>query len=145
MMKRLSGQDSSVLFLHPSEKVVLAFSVVRLWSQSLFSPYNSSSRHRQRQPFQQMQPLPFKAKRQAVEERCMEAVRTESRGEESMQFHPPWRSLAGPSSQYHTSRRPYSESPNEHSCPHSAWQWSPPLPLSRLTMRNIAPIKPQRQ
>lgn len=67
------------------------------------------------------------------------------RGKGHIQFHPPWWSVAAPSSQYRTSRRPYSGSPNEHSCPHSAWQWSPPLPLSWLTMRNIAPIKPQRQ
>ena len=36
-------------------------------------------------------------------------------------------------------------SPNEHSCPHSVPQWSPPQPLSLLTMENIAPIKPRRQ
>lgn len=39
----------------------------------------------------------------------------------------------------------FRDSPNEHSCPHSAPQWSPPLPLSLFTMENIAPIKPQRQ
>lgn len=39
----------------------------------------------------------------------------------------------------------FRDSPNEHSCPHSTWQWSPPLPLSPLTMEDIAPIKPQRQ
>lgn len=39
----------------------------------------------------------------------------------------------------------FRDSPNEHSWPHSSRQWSPPLPLSLLTMENIAPIKPQRQ
>lgn len=119
MMKLLSGQASSVLFLPPSEEVVLAFSVVCLWSPSLFFSYDSSSWRRQRLPFQQTQPLPFRAKRQAVEERrqqerSREAGRTErrdeeKRGEKSMQFHPPRRSPAAPSSQYPTSRRPYSE------------------------------------
>lgn len=39
----------------------------------------------------------------------------------------------------------FRDSPNEHSCPHSAPQWSPPQPLSQLTKGNIAPIKPHRQ
>lgn len=56
---------------------------------SLLFFYDSSSWHRQKHPFQQMQPLPFKAKRQAVEERrqqerSMEAVRTERRGEQAV-------------------------------------------------------------
>ena len=108
-------QGSSVLFLPPSEEVVLAFSVVPVFDPLLSSlSYDSSSWRRQRLPFQQTQPLPFRAKRQAVEERrqqerSMDAGMTERRAEESMWFHPPRRSLAAPGSQYPTSRRPYSE------------------------------------
>lgn len=70
----------------------------------------------------------------------------ERREEKSMQFHPPWRSRAAPRlSVPYLQKTLFRDSPNEHSCPHSAPQWSPPLPLSPLTMENIAPIKPQRQ
>lgn len=117
-MKLLSpGQGSSVLFLPPSEEVVPAFSrrpslIPVLSSFSCDSP----SWRRQRLPFQQTQPLPFRAKRQAVEgrrqrERSMEAGRTEGgRREErrTCSLTQPRRSLAAPSSQRPTSRRPYS-------------------------------------
>lgn len=111
-MKLLSGQGLSVLFLLQSEEVVLAFSVVRLWSQSLFFSYDSSSWRRQRLPFQQMKPLPFKAKRQTVEERrqqerSMEAVGNESGGKRVVS--PTRRSPSAPSFQNPISRSPYSE------------------------------------
>lgn len=89
MMKLLSGQGSSVLFFPQSEEVALAFFVACLWSASLFFPYDSSLWPRQRLLFQQTQPLPFRAKRQAVEERRQQDGSREDRDEESMQFHPP--------------------------------------------------------
>ncbi len=81
-------------------------------------------------------------------ERSMEAGRTERTGERRGEL------AVSPTPEVPGSPRlsvPYlqktlfRDSPNEHSCPHSAPQWSPPLPLSLLTMENIAPIKPQRQ
>lgn len=127
----------------------LCFSVVHLWSQSFFCPTKIH---------------PPGTNKAYLSNKCIRCLSRPSvrllrggdnrrgawklwgqRGRGHIQFHPPRWSRVAPSSQYHTSRRPHSGSPNEHSCPHSAWQWSPPLPLSCLTMRNIAPIKPQRQ
>lgn len=131
-MKFLLVQDSLVLFLLLSEEVVLAFSVVRLWSLSLLF-LQFTLLEQTKTVFQQTQPLPFRAKRQAVEgkvdnrrgageqwgqrgeERQGEERRRKKRSEgtrgkeKSMQFHPPRRSPAAPCSQYPTSRRPYSE------------------------------------
>ncbi|KAM7410023.1 hypothetical protein PAMA_001475 [Pampus argenteus] len=110
-----------------------------------------------------MQPMPFRAECQAVVERKVKERRGEERrgeerrgeerrgeerrGEERRGEHavsltpevPGGSQLSVP----YLQKALFRDSPNEHSCPHSAPQWSPPLPLSLLTIENIAPIKPR--
>lgn len=78
-----------------------------------------------------------------------ERRREERREEERKEEHAVSPTLEVPSSPRlsvpYLQKALFRDSPNEHSCPHSTWQWSPPPPLSLLTMEDIAPIKPQRQ
>lgn len=157
MMKPLSVQSSSILFLYQSRGSLDVF-VFCLWSPSLFF-FGPPSWRRQRLPSPQTQPPPWRAKRQAVEgrrqqERNLEAVKMDRREyerrevirEENDAVSP---TLEVPCSPQLSVRLPqktaFRDSPNEHSCPHSTPQWSPSPPLRPLKMENIAPIKPRGQ
>lgn len=168
-MKFLVVRDSLVLFLLLSEEVVLAFSVVRLWSLSLlflqftlleqtktvlptnaaaaFQGQASGCWRKSRQPERSRGAVRTERKRAAGrgEKKKEEKWGDERKGEEHAVSPTPEVSGSPLLSVPYLQKALFRDSPNEHSCPHSAPQWSPPQPLSLLTMENIAPIKPQRQ